>query len=151
MTLRGFLFCAIAIVVKMCVREFILHVINFSTQWRLHNCWQHNRGNYTSNNLSKKKQKKYSGVHPRVSTLIQPSFQKKAKCPTQLDTGSSWLFRNSEIRIFSFPSFPPRCTGHAPRYTVTSRALRLKSTFFPLFFNSEDCLPAYLSRLSNEQ
>ena len=29
------------------------------------------RGDYTST-----PQKKYSGVHPRVSTLIQPSFQK---------------------------------------------------------------------------
>ena len=28
----------------------------------------------------KKKTKKNSGVHPRVSTLIQPSFQKKQNC-----------------------------------------------------------------------
>ena len=34
---------------------------------------------YSTDFLFKKKKKQNSGVHPQVSTLIQPSFQKKNK------------------------------------------------------------------------
>ena len=49
-----------------------------SVQWRLHNCGNTTEATTHYNNLSKKRKKHwYSGAHSRVSTLIQPSFQKQ--------------------------------------------------------------------------
>ena len=49
----------------------------------------------------KQKNKNYSGVHPRVSTLIQPSFHKNKKRNTQPQRGEDRFFFGFDFTSFA--------------------------------------------------